>query len=219
MTRPLRSPAAGLPARRRAVAAGFTLIEVVLAVSALAVVVLLLAATLRIGLRAWEAGQRQAAAQQETRAVVELVTEALAAAYPYRGTVGGGLERVVLFQGEPEEVRLVTTAPPLALDAPATPFHAVTLGRPTTDRLRIVERLLPTDEPFGEGLETTLSRAVTTFRLQYRDEAGAWLDRWDGKTAAGLPTAIRVELGFRMGGRSTDPVPLVVPIALGKEAA
>ncbi len=127
----------------------------------------------------------------------------------------------MLFQGEPEEVRFVTTVPPLALDAPAAPFHAVTLGRTEPDRLRVVERLVPNEAPFSEGLETTLSRAVTTFHLQYRDEAGAWLDRWDGQTAAVLPTAVRVELAVRTGrkdGAGPPVTSLVVPIALGKEA-
>ncbi len=63
-------------------ASGMTLLEVLLAVSITAVVVLLLVGGLRIGLRAWEAGERQAAAQQGRGAIVELVRGALAAAYP-----------------------------------------------------------------------------------------------------------------------------------------
>jgi type II secretory pathway component PulJ len=198
---------------------GFTLLEVLLALGTLSVVVLLLAGTLRVGLRAWEAGQRRAASQQEVRAIVELVTEALAQAYPYRGRLGDGLERVILFQGKATEVRFVTTAPPLALDAPTAPFHAVTLGRTSDDRLRLVERLVPATEPFGDGPEATLSRLVTTFRLEYRDHTGAWQEQWDGQRAAGLPTAVRVALGLRTGSRTIVVPPFVVSIALGKESA
>ena len=46
---------------------GFTLLEVILAVSILAVIVVLATAALRIGLRAWESGQRHADLQQESR--------------------------------------------------------------------------------------------------------------------------------------------------------
>ena len=197
-----------------------TLLEIVLALSILAVVALLLTGTLRVGVRAWEAGERQAGLQQETRAVVELITEALGGAYPYRGASGLGVERVVLFDGDPSEVRFVTTAAPLGLDAPDAPFHAVTLGRAGGDRLRVVERLVPAQEPFTEGTTTTLSRAVTDFRLQYRDANGAWLDRWDGKTEAGLPTAVRVDVTIQAPGRTqgTQGIPsLLVPIPLGKE--
>lgn len=216
MTRPGRDPSqpVGLAGSR-----GLTLVEVILAVSTLAVIVLLLAGTLRVALRAWESGQRRADSQQELRAVVELLTEALAAAYPYRGRLGESPERVVLFVGEPEEVRFVTTAEPLALDAPAAPFHAVTVARADTDRLRVVERLVPAQEPFGEGPEAVLSRSVTVFRLQYLDETGAWLDRWDGRTAAALPSAVRVELAVRIGARVQGVPSFVVPLALGKRAA
>lgn len=196
-----------------------TLLEVVLALSILSVIVVLLVGSLRLGLRAWEAGQRRAAAQQEMRAVVELVTELLAAAYPYRGREGGGFERIVLFQGSPEEVRFVTTAPPLALDAPAAPFHAVTLGRAAPDRLRVREKLVPAEEPFDEGAEAVLSRSVTGLRLEYRDESGAWQDSWDGKEKAGLPTAVRVGLTLGAEGRARSLPPLLVPIALGKGPA
>ena len=207
------------PRVRRNRQQGMTLLEVVLAVSTLAVIVVVLAGTLRVGLRAWEAGQRQAALQQEARAVVELVTDALSATYPYRGRLGGGLERVVLFQGEADEVRFVTTASPLALDAPAAPFHAVVLGHTATDRLRMVERLVPAEEPFAtDGPQATLSRSVTALRLSYRNETGAWLDSWDGKAAAGVPTAVRVELTVRARGRTQPLAPFVVPIALGKVA-
>ena len=130
---------------------GFTLIEILLAVSTLAVVVLMATGALRVGLRAWESGQRRVDRQQEGRALVELISDALAGASPYQGRLDVSPERVVLFEGEPDEVRFVTNAPPLMLDAPAVPFHAVVLGRKEQDALRLVERLVPSDEPFTPG--------------------------------------------------------------------
>jgi general secretion pathway protein J len=195
---------------------GFTLIEVMLAVSILAVVVLLATAALRVGLRAWESGQRRADLQQEGRALVELVSEALVGAAPYEGRLGQSPQRVVLFEGEPEEVRFVTSAPPLMLDAQATPFHAVVLGRKGRDALRLIERLMPADEPFAPGPERVLSRSITRFSLAYRDESGAWQERWDGREARGLPTAVRLELAIK-GLVRTAPT-LVIALPLGKRA-
>jgi type II secretory pathway component PulJ len=210
----VRRPA--LRASPRADVQGFTLVEVILAVSTLAVVVLLATAALRVGLRAWEAGQRRVDLQQESRALVELVSEALAGAHPYRGRLGQNPERVVLFEGEAEEVRFVTSAPTLVLDAPAAPFHAVVLGRKEPEALRLVERLVPTDEPFAPGSERVLSRSVTRFKLAYRDETGAWQERWDGREAAGLPTAVRFELV--VGGAVRAAPAVVVPLPLGKRS-
>jgi prepilin-type N-terminal cleavage/methylation domain-containing protein len=191
---------------------GFTLIEIVLALSTLAVVVLLATASLRIGLRAWEAGQRRADLQQESRALVELVGEALAGVTPYRGRVGLSPERVVLFEGEPEEVRFVTSAPPLTLEAPAAPFHAVVIGRKGNDELRLVERLVPTDEPFGPGPERVLSRSVTRFTLAYRTGAGAWQERWNANAEGGLPTAVRFELRVRSALQAMPAVVVLLPL-------
>jgi type II secretory pathway component PulJ len=187
----------------------------VLALSTLAVVVLLATAALRIGLRAWEAGQRRADLQQESRALVELIGDALAGAAPYQVRRGLSTEKVVLFEGEPEEVRFVTSAPPLTLEAPAAPFHAVVIGRKADEALRLVERLVPTDEPFA-GTERVLSRSVTRFTLAYRDETGAWQEKWNASEAGGLPTAVRFEL--RLGSAVQALPAVVVPLPLGKQA-
>lgn len=196
----------------RAHGQGFTLVEVMLAVSILAVVVLLATAALRVGLRAWEVGQRRVDLQQEGRALVELVSEALAGASPYQGRLGSSPERVVLFEGEPEEVRFVTSSPPLALDAPAAPFHAVVLGRTGHDALRLIERLVPSDEPFAPGPEHVLSRSVTRFTLAYRDESGAWQERWDAREAGGLPAAVRFELAVGGLVRAAPAVVVALPL-------
>lgn len=196
---------------------GLTLVEVLLASSILAAIVVLLIATLRVGVQALETGERRAAAQQELRAVVELVTDALAAAYPYRARVGINPQRVVLFEGESDQVRFVTTAPPLLLDAPAVPFHAVVLRHTGERELRVVERLVPAEEPFPDGPSLVLSRSVTALKLEYRDPQGLWQSTWDGPTASALPVAVRVELTFQSRGRPSTTAAFVVPIALGKE--
>lgn len=200
----------------RADARGFTLIEVVLALSTLAVVALLATATLRMGFRAWEAGQRRADAQQEMRAVVELVGEALDGAFPYRDGTRPGTDRPVLFEGEAEEIRFVTTAPPIALEAPAAPFHALVLSRSASGELRLAERVVPAEEPFARERDTVLSRAVSRFHVEYRDENGAWQERWDGRTAGGIPTAVKLELTIGTGSRARAIPPLMIALALGK---
>jgi hypothetical protein len=156
--------------------------------------------------------------QQEVRTFTELVTEALSSAMPLRGRLGEGLDRVVLFEGEPDEVHFVTTAPPLMLDAPAVPFHAVRLRRGSDDQLRLTERLVPADEPFKGGQETVLARSVHDFRLEYRNVEGLWTDRWDPRSTPGLPAAVRVRVSFREGGRPERTTALLVPLPLAATA-
>jgi general secretion pathway protein J len=202
--------------RRIRDAAGLTLVEVLIAVTILAVIVVLMTSALRVGTRAWESGDRRAAAQQELRAVVELVTEALSAAVPYRGRVGEVAEKGVLFVGADDEVRFVTTTPPLFLEAPVVPYHAVTLRHVADGReLRLTERLVPTDEPFGEEPYLVLSRAVTRIKFEYRDDEGLWTDAWD-RTRDALPVTVRVELTVRDPGRGERSVTFMVPLPMAK---
>lgn len=190
------------------------MVEVVLALSILAVVVLLAVGALRVGLRAWEAGERQSDRQQESRALFELLVEAVEGAYPYRTQLGP--QRVVLFQGEAEQLRFVTTAPPVALEGGGAPFHAVVLGPVTTGRLPLRERLLPAEAPFEGGVETVLARRVSHLRFAYRGADGTWRDRWDGQAAEGLPVAVRLELAVGTGRWGAVPPTTTVSLALGK---
>ena len=58
------------------------------------------------------------------------------------------------------------------------------------------------------------------FRLEYRDDQGAWQPRWDARSNNALPTAVRVQLTLREPGHGGEKaVTFVVPIALGKGAA
>jgi general secretion pathway protein J len=192
-----------------------TLLEILIAFTILGIIVVLLVTSLRVGIRAWEAGERRAVSQQELRAIVELITEAVSTAVVYRGRLGGGLERVVLFQGEADEVRFVTTAPPLVLDAPAAPYHAVTLRQASDGELRLVERLVPADEPFGETPYVVLSRGVKSLRLEYRDDEGLRQSQWDTERR-GIPTAVRVELTLRDTGRADRSTTFTVPIPMAQ---
>jgi general secretion pathway protein J len=202
--------------RRVRDAAGLTLIEVLIAITILAAIVVLMASALRVGARAWEAGEKRAAAQQEVRAIVELLTDALSGAFPYQGRLGEGEERGILFVGEADEVRFVTSLPPLFLEAPAVPFHAVTLRHVADDReLRVTERLVPNDEPFGEDPHMVLSRGIETLRFEYRDDEGNWQDRWERNRNA-LPVTIKVELTLRDPGRGERTVIFMVPVLMGK---
>ena len=137
----------------------------------------------------------------------------------------------------------MTTAAPLFLDAPAAPFHAVTVGRGDNDELWLVERLVPADEPFRPTPRTVLARSVTAFKVQYRDAQGLWTDRWEAKSPGvlptpppgtrltpspgvlpptadiGLPTAVRIELTVQERGQAERSANFVVPIVLAKVAA
>jgi hypothetical protein len=57
-----------------------------------------------------------------------------------------------------------------------------------------------------------LSRSVTRFTLAYRDENGAWQEKWDAREAGGLPTAVRFELAVGTLARTAPAVIIALPV-------
>ena len=143
-------------------ARGFTLIEIVLAVSILAVVVLLATSALRVGLRAWEAGQRRvgspAGESRPRRAGQRGPGGRVSVPGPpgpepaARRAVRGGGGRGALRHER-------AAARPRRADRPV-PCGGPRAARDPT-RLRLVERVVPTEEPFAAGPE---HRAVAVGR-------------------------------------------------------
>src|SRR5437867_2079247 len=113
---------------RRRLAAGFTLIELVLALSILAIMITVLFGGLRMGLRAWQRGEDRAAILQRARSMAQLIEEALGGTYGYAGLVEqGAATPVIFFKGQSERLSFVTVSPPVSPPA-AIPFVAVTLS-------------------------------------------------------------------------------------------
>ena len=93
--------------RRVRDAAGLTLVEVLIAVTILATIVVLMASALRVGARAWEAGEKRAAAQQELRAIVELLTDVAVQRVPVPGP-GRARGRSAAFSSSAKPTRCVS---------------------------------------------------------------------------------------------------------------
>ena len=66
---------------------GFTLIELVLALTIVALMLTILFSSLRVGLRAWQRGEERAEALQYSRSMSQLVELALGGAYPLQGRI------------------------------------------------------------------------------------------------------------------------------------
>lgn len=195
---------------------GFTLLEFLLALAILGTLVAILLAGLRIGISAWEGGEARAEVRQRLRAIAGLLEEALASAYPYRARVEGR-ERRVLFEGEPHRLRFITASASLTIPAPIA-FHAVTLAFDEDEGLTLTEKPVPAEAPFEGGTRLVLDPEVRALGFSYRAEHGGWQETWDGHEAAGLPTAVRIDLAVRFRDRIETLPSLTIPLPLGKGA-
>ena len=193
---------------------GFTLLELVLALSIVAVMLVVLFGGLRVSLRAWARGEEQAESLQHGRGLNQLVEGALAGAYPFQGKLDQNATPQLFFVGEAERLSFVTVSPPIVLPTPVA-FTAVTLSTEggSNPGLTIREKALPNFEPFEEVQPSLVDPSVTGIRFRYlRGSDGAWEDTWDVTQEQSLPRAIEVTLIARVNGRSQEQPAVTIPI-------
>jgi general secretion pathway protein J len=186
---------------------GFTLLEMLLAVTLLAVVMAAGYALLSTGLSARRTIDRADAEGRSLNLAVDLIARDLAAALPPGGLLAGSF----VGDDEPGGDELTLHASLAGNDDPdAEPRGDVArvAFRLETDATgqamlvrEVVRNLLATREVDGEV--QPLCRNVADFQLAYHDGA-QWLDQWDSTLQANaLPQAVRVTLSIR--ARAPDP--------------
>ncbi len=199
---------------RRPPERGFTLIELVLALSIVAVMVTILFGALRVGLRAWQRGEERAETLQHMRSLTQLLEQALAGAYTFLGQSDKDTPPQVLFKGETDRLSFVTIAPPMPLPG-SIAFTAVSLSMDggAAPALAIREKALPNFDPFEAVPPSVVDPAVTAVRFRYlRDAGGSWEDTWDGEQERALPRAVELTLTVMVNGRVEVEPPMTVPI-------
>jgi general secretion pathway protein J len=194
---------------------GFTLLEVVIALTIVATLLVIMFSGLRVGVAAWQRGDERALALERTRSLTQVITRALGAAYPYTASATKREEARLLFEGERGRVAFATAAPPFPGAGPAA-FTAVTLAHTTIPApgVAVTQKVLPNENPFDEDLKPLLLDAsVTDLSFRYLSESsGEWTERWDGAREKALPRAVEVTLTVLQAGRAVQQPPLVVAL-------
>lgn len=182
---------------------GFTLIEVVIALSLVAALLAITFSGLRVGLAAWHQGDARAERLQRVRSLNQLLVRAVGGAHPYQGDAIGPEPAPPAFVGEPDRVAFVTVSPPVPLGATIA-FTAVSLSHDDAG-LVIHEGALPSRDVFAGLVPVLVDGSVAPLRFRYlRGEDRTWAERWDAVTEQALPAAVEVTL--------PDQPPIVVAI-------
>jgi general secretion pathway protein J len=198
---------------------GFTLLELLLAMAITAIIMVLIFGTMRIGIRAWERGDRDVDQQQRLRIALEMMTHQLNALTRIDGWNGSG--QPVCLDGTQHRIAFVSR---MALD-PARQLGVVQVRYEVETSgggvdLRVIEAPLAmafefpdVDAPATQGL--TLMRDMHDITFHYlvpsnSGQAPEWSDRWEASGASEeLPLAIRVQVTDRP---DRPPVRILVPL-------
>ena len=193
---------------------GFTLLELILALSIVAAMLAIVFGGLRVGIRAWQRGGERSEALQHARSLAALLTQSLGGAAAYLAPAAAGAQPEVLFQGQPDRLGFVTTSPPFPLPGTIA-FTAVMLSVDEGEQIgfAIREKAMPNEDPFEETPPILVDPTLTALRFRYmRDVEGSWEEVWDGATERALPRAIEVTLTTLVNGQPVEQSPISVSL-------
>jgi type II secretory pathway component PulJ len=227
--------AAGSGKRRQS---GFTLMEVVIAISMTSAIILILFMGLRLGANAWRRGEQRLAERARVVAGIELLERQLAAASPRVLQIKRDEKPVSLvdFSGSPAEVRFVTGESwqsdrrrPLFLaryrvaEAPEGKRQLMISESALTDTDSMARELFrdyslrfggwvePPSEPVGDPAD----RIRLAYLLSATPQQPAqWISEWQPEQHDRLPRGVRVEW---TRGAQTETVTL--PVTLTRDPA
>ena len=193
---------------------GFTLLELILALSIVAAMLTIVFGGMRVGIRAWQRGGERSEALQHARSLAALLTQSLGGTAAYLAPAPAGAQPEVLFQGQPDRLGFVTTSPPFPL-ASTIAFTAVMLSVDEGEQIgfAVREKAMPNEDPFEETPPILVDPTLTAVRFRYmRDVEGSWEDIWDGAQERALPRAIEVTLTTLVNGLPVEQPPITVSL-------
>jgi len=169
---------------------GFTLVELMVSISLLAIVTLIIGNGFRLGMNAWHKGEAETSYTQRVRVLSAMLSQQIKSAYPY--TMDVDEEKMVIFKGEEDSILFVTTL----TDSSSGGFKWIRYSL-KDGALFYKEGRLP-DKEFEKKLtrdEEILDPEVGEMKLSYfKKEDDSWQDTWDyDKT---LPSAVKIEIPY-----------------------
>jgi prepilin-type N-terminal cleavage/methylation domain-containing protein len=184
-----------IPCRCRA-SAGFTLIEVVLALTIFALMGTILYGAFSLGHSAVEKSEGSFTRNQKLRSVSDLLASYVRSAYPYRESEQ---DQSVYFSGEMERLSFVSA---YSHGMGGRGMAKITIAKEQAGdgrgMLKLEEsvpvRLSDEDGGAGQTHGLTIQDNIRDFRLAYLDpqaDEEQWEDRWDAKERRTLPRAVR----------------------------
>jgi prepilin-type N-terminal cleavage/methylation domain-containing protein len=187
---------------------GFTLIELVISMTILALVITVIAEAFWLGQRSWDRGRDVVDTALRLRSAVEMVSKQLRSTFPLRSKES---KDGLVFSGNSNSIRFITTLP-LGIERRGGLFLVEYKSTDTTDGLMEIlvhQRTIHTQEPFDtesiDGWLTVIKGLGGASWAYYRE--GAWSDSWDGDGGQ-LPDKIKLTITYP----DDDDFETVIPV-------
>jgi len=192
--------------------AGFTLVEVLVAIALLSLLSLVLLTSLSFGLKAWERGTTHTERVDHVTLAQNLLRRAIEDAYPLF-SVADPTRGQVEFEGTETSLRILTSTAD-ALGGSGRSRLSLTVDRRGAgfDLVLAAKPELGTES--GYATKKVLVANVQAVELSYfgkgrSDRAAAWRARWTGETVP--PQLVRIQVRFSSGDSRMWPEFVIAP--------
>jgi general secretion pathway protein J len=190
--------------------AGFTVVELLVALTLLSFLSVALFGTLRFGFTAWTRGGAHAEATEQTAMVQDLLRRLIADAYPFFLSTDPRNLRIA-FDGTSQSLALLAPTP-IAIGGGGRSNFVLSAQR-HGDRVDLVIAAKP-ELAEGTSIKKTLladSQAVafSYFGRRRSDPGAQWHDAWTGETE--MPALVRVQIRFAADDARVWPELVVAP--------
>lgn len=224
--RPANCPFAGLQADSGA--HGFTLVEMVVAVTLVAMMAVGLWAALRISVMSWARGTDFIDANQRSRTILDMIQKQMASIYgviaPVDLQTGGAIYPI--FAGQETSVQFICLNSLRFQENPGLTMVSYDVVRDRAGAFALAEReerylgMDPARQSFLDRKdlqETTLFSNLMSFKFEYFDPAygdrpAQWVTNWDAPQTRRLPAAISLTMISKDSRGGTFSRQIVVPI-------
>ena len=216
--------------KRPNTSAGFTLLELIISLTIIAVIAMMVQNGFKLSVGAWEKGESAIEDQQRYRYVLELIQQQLSSSLLHTSMGRVKTDPDVVFRGDEASLEFVSRMSLLPGDSSGMirVRYRVEVKDDGQSVLfaenRLVDRLRDSsqDEPRGEDWHPLLSN-IHDFAFEYLagpppegplDDTSFWESSWgESGQQKGLPLAVRVRF---QDNEASSPLYLMVPVGKGK---
>ena len=192
---------------------GFTLLELLIALTLLGLILVLLFGGLRLGVRSWDVSQKQIDKLNSLRALESFLRREMSSAFPYNWK--SGPTRRLAFLGERDRLDFVAQLPSrigggglyvisIVLDQQGKQKRIVWKYLPISAQMQDFSVLAQAPEMVlaASELDQVEDIGLSYFGQENESSAPRWTDRWDNESF--LPTLIRVQVRLTSGVLGPD---------------
>ncbi len=216
----MRKESSAIVDRKFSISSGFTLLELLIALTIMGLIVVVVFGAFRIGVRAWEKGEKDVETHQRQRVVLNLIKRQLASIFVHK--VGNGSRRPFFLKGDKKSMEFLSNTSIMPGNQSGL-VYARYVVKPEDEgekeQLGFYEKNFAlqdkekmedlNEEDFFMLISDVHSIGFEYLKGQDGEEILEWEETWDPDKDKGFPRAVKVTLKV---DADTAPIKMIVRI-------